>query len=73
MQPGSVWISVCFYCVYSRGDRFSWMMRIGRGRDRTEGSIGPGSSMRLLRKRWFLWDWPGLLFLEGLARPDEFR
>ena len=64
---------VFVYRVYSRGNRFSWERHIGRGCDRSEGSFSPGSSMYLLRMRWFLWGWPGFLFLEGLAPPDEFR
>ena len=50
---------VFFYCVYSRGNRFSWVRQIGRGCDRIEGSFSPGSSVYLLRMRRFLWGWPG--------------
>ena len=59
------------FSVYSRGDCFLGVRQIGSGYIRTGGSCSPGSSVYLLRRRWVLWGWPGFLFLEGLASPDE--
>ena len=61
------------FSVYSRGDCFLGVRQTGSGYIRTGGSCSPGSSVYLLRRRWLLRGWPGFLFLEGLASPDEFR